>query len=283
MKLYKYLSSHRIDVLTHHIIRYTQPGAFNDPFEARPYIEKIADDDDLEQTIDQVLPEEIKKAYDQLPLEVRAVIHYETMFKISTQHRESMRGQFGAMISQFTPMLRRVMDKKMNELLGILSLTEKPDNLLMWSHYASSHEGFVIGFDSTHEYFNQKKSTKDEFRHLRKVEYRSIRPNAPLTALDGIDVFLVKSKEWEYEQEWRIMRALPDADEEIPAEPASIYLFAFPTDAVTEVILGARMTETNKLAIRNLLGSRTEYEHVEILNAIPHKKEFRLKIEKYAT
>ncbi len=283
MKLYKYLSSERIDVLTHYAIRYTQPGAFNDPFEAKPYISNVADDDELDQTIDSVLPEETKKVYDQLPSEVREVIPYETVLKLVTQDRESMRGLFGDMVSKFTPMLRSLMDEKLNEILGILSLTEKPDNLLMWSHYASNHEGFVIGFDSTHKYFDQRKSTKDELRHLRKVEYRAKRPNAPLTALDGVDVFLVKSKEWEYEQEWRIMRALPDADKDIPAKPFSIYLFEFPAAAVTEVILGSRMAESNKLVIRTLLESRTEYEHVELFNAIPHKKEFRLRIEKYAT
>jgi hypothetical protein len=34
---------------------------------------------------------------------------------------------------------------------GILSLTEKHDNLLMWAHYAGEHTGFVIEFDSSHE------------------------------------------------------------------------------------------------------------------------------------
>lgn len=30
---------------------------------------------------------------------------------------------------------------------GILSLTTKRDNLLMWSHYSNSHKGYCIGFD----------------------------------------------------------------------------------------------------------------------------------------
>jgi hypothetical protein len=29
---------------------------------------------------------------------------------------------------------------------GILSLTERPDNLLMWGHYASSHTGICLEF-----------------------------------------------------------------------------------------------------------------------------------------
>lgn len=35
-------------------------------------------------------------------------------------------------------------DTKMNEI-GVISLTEAKDNLLMWSHYADNHKGAVIG------------------------------------------------------------------------------------------------------------------------------------------
>lgn len=280
MKLYKYLGPKRLDVLMNRRIRYTQPGAFNDPFEVKPYLSNITDNDRAECCVDQILPEETKKAYEQLPNEIRTLVSYETVFKLAMQKRESLGGQFGEMLSQFTPMLRQLMEEKFNQLLGILSLTEKPDNLLMWSHYAASHEGFVIGFDSDHEYFEQQKQTSNELSRLRKVEYRELRPNAPLTALDFIDFFLVKSTEWEYEQEWRIMRPLPEATETITADPFPICLFAFPPNSLVEVIFGCRMHPTRKSAIRDVLKSSPKFAHVEILNALPHEREFKLILEK---
>jgi hypothetical protein len=36
--------------------------------------------------------------------------------------------------------------------LGILCLTETPDNHLMWVHYAAGHAGFVVGFRTTAAY-----------------------------------------------------------------------------------------------------------------------------------
>jgi hypothetical protein len=42
MILYKYLHPDRIDVLTQKMVRFTQPGDFNDPFEFRPYIQSAA-------------------------------------------------------------------------------------------------------------------------------------------------------------------------------------------------------------------------------------------------
>jgi hypothetical protein len=45
MILYKYLHPDRVDVLARKMVRFTQPGDFNDPFEFRPYIESAAADE----------------------------------------------------------------------------------------------------------------------------------------------------------------------------------------------------------------------------------------------
>ena len=280
MKLYKYLSPGRIDVLTHCHIRYTQPGAFNDPFEAKPYISKIAEDEEAERTVGKILPEEIEKSYNKLPLEVKRVFSYKTILDLASQYRESFRGEIGGILAPFAPMLRRMLDERFNELLGIFSLTEKPDNLLMWSHYATSHEGFVLGFESTHEYFDQRKTPKDEFRHLRKVEYRLNRPNAPLTTLRGVDVFLVKSQAWEYEQEWRIMRPLVEASEIISADRFPIHLFEYPPSAVVEIILGARIHEADRTEILNIVKHNKHFSHVEVFQALPNDMKFKIEIVK---
>ena len=38
---------------------------------------------------------------------------------------------------------------------GVLCLSRTPYSNLMWSHY-TSNEGFVIGFDNTHDFFYKK-------------------------------------------------------------------------------------------------------------------------------
>ena len=171
MKLYKYLPPERIDVLTDCRIRYTQPGAFNDPFEVKPYITTIAETDEAERKVDEIFLEETQRTYDKLPVEEKSRIPYAVVQDLAKQRRESLRGEFGKMLKSVTPLLRQTFDKQFNELIGILTLAEKSDHILMWSHYATSQEGFVLGFDSTNKYFDQKMSLSDEFRHLRKVEY----------------------------------------------------------------------------------------------------------------
>jgi hypothetical protein len=176
------------------------------------------------------------------------------------------------------PAIRKILDNKFNETLGILSLTEKPDNLLMWAHYAFSHEGYVIGFDSTHPYFCRQAGPDNELGHLRKVEYRESRPVLPIE-MSGVELFMVKSTQWAYEQEWRIARPLQDADKIIHAQPFSVYLFQFPAAAIKEVILGCRMQAELKEIITSLT-SAPQFQHVRLLQVKPDEMGFKLNFDK---
>jgi hypothetical protein len=274
--LYKYLSGDRIDVLATRRIRHTQPGAFNDLFETKPLSSKIVDDDEARRKLDEIWPDTLRKAYAELPPEVKAVLPNDMAAAMAEPYMKSVRAQVPEVLATFTPMVRQSLAETFDKMLGIMSLTEKSDNLLMWSHYASAHEGYVIGFDSAHPYFDQRKSPEDEFRHLRKVEYRAARPTAPLATLDGVDIFLVKSVEWEYEQEWRIMRPLADAAETIPGVPLPICLFDYPAAAVLEVILGARMDATRAAAVVAALKQGGHFSHVEVFRATPDEAEGKI-------
>lgn len=65
MVLYKYLTPARVDVLEGQRIRFTQPSAFNDPFEFRPCIGSLASQNHLreymEQNYDQILERELRE------------------------------------------------------------------------------------------------------------------------------------------------------------------------------------------------------------------------------
>ena len=38
--------------------------------------------------------------------------------------------------------------KELSKSFGIICFSEIPDSLLMWSHYATNHQGFVFGFET---------------------------------------------------------------------------------------------------------------------------------------
>lgn len=48
MKLHKYVTADRIDVLKNELIRFTQPSALNDPWELKPRTDHLVSDHDIE-------------------------------------------------------------------------------------------------------------------------------------------------------------------------------------------------------------------------------------------
>ena len=48
MSIYKYVVIGRIDILKNELIRFTHPEALNDPWEVKPYIQRLVNDDFFE-------------------------------------------------------------------------------------------------------------------------------------------------------------------------------------------------------------------------------------------
>ena len=133
---------------------------------------------------------------------------------------------------------------------GILCLTERPDNLVMWAHYAAAHRGVVLEFDSENSFFNKTSvrhldwTWMEEmplrcpgFGNLREVEYSGDRPSSSDPDEIPVSSFFAKSPHWAYEEEVRMVMPLSDAD--VKSDKDALHLFQFPADALTGVILGA--------------------------------------------
>lgn len=82
----------------------------------------------------------------------------------------------------------------------------------------------------------------------------------------GADMFFVKSLEWEYESEWRMLMPLADSSKVIERQPYPAHLFGFPVESVSEVIFGARMSEQDRVAIKALMNDE-KFGHVKLYKA----------------
>lgn len=124
--------------------------------------------------------------------------------------------------------------------IGVISLTEAKDNLLMWSHYANEHKGAVIGFwaksafdgnmfTNLHEPQLNSTSLFDGFEmfhgeclpvmYRKQPRYRVDQfdfdySNITAEGEDRIlfEIFQQKSDEWIYEKEHRVTLRLDQAD-----------------------------------------------------------------------
>ena len=170
----------------------------------------------------------------------------------------------------------------LNKTIGILSLAEKSDDLLMWAHYAAAHTGFVIELDTTNPYFEQRRTTADEFGWLRRVEYSHRRPTLSVDVGDiGIALLMTKPAAWSYESEWRMLMPLSSASETIHASPHDICLFDFPANAIKSLILGHRIKTANAELILKTVRSSRLLRHVTLKAAVMHPTNFQLEVQPF--
>jgi|GEM_PF-5422919 len=124
----------------------------------------------------------------------------------------------------------------------LLCFSSRRDGPLLWSHYASRHAGFVVGF-------NTKVLVQAEPRSVFfEVKYSTDRPQIRVLDFLGdrgelsFNVFGRKSIEWQYEKEWRALHfanELRDSD----------YL-PFKSEAVSEIVLGSLISVGSEHLIR---------------------------------
>lgn len=120
---------------------------------------------------------------------------------------------------------------------GIFSMSEKNNNILMWSHYADEHKGFCIEFDRG----NVKENFLSHFM-CRPVEYVNKYPNLN-RVVDTMDVNLfTKAMDWRYEAEWRLVTTAGNKILPLPAP-------------ITGIIFGMKASEESiKTIINSVVG-----------------------------
>ena len=275
--LYKFVTPERVDVLATGLIRFTQPSALNDPFELRPVFEGFLTEAQIVEATNptwEMLEDALRQRYATLPSDAQALYSIDSIVQLvkgSPHLIEKSLAPFAAearrVISDFTPHAREILSKALQTKVGILSLSESVTNPLLWAHYASSHKGFAFELSSNHPYFSRRRSESDELYHLRKVKYVDRRDSGrALSEIDGDDLFVTKETSWKYEEEWRMLALLDDAEEIVEVDGDSVYLFSFPMEAIRSVILGARSSELLCQRVRLQLASR-EARHIKVMRA----------------
>lgn len=131
--------------------------------------------------------------------------------------------------------------KRFNKEWGILSLTPKDDNFLMWSHYSRSHSGFCVGLNSYLLY-------KQVNGIPNKVIYETEFPEFGLFDDRGesfVKSTFYKSEIWEYEDEYRIVK-----------NSYSRKVVTLSPDILEEIIFGAKMEQSLRFELLELINDK---------------------------
>lgn len=277
--MFKYLPPERTDVLADNLICFNNPLNFNDPFEFNVSFDLSTLISTLHTKMLSLNLEESLSASDlaffkSLPKSHQNAASKEFRKNIELSLYKNEENYLNSATSAF-----KEFNDNFIKITRVLSLTETPNNILMWGHYSQSHRGFVIEFDRENYFFNQKKSETDEYGFLRKVNYQKELPlNNPYSA-EQISHFLTKSLDWKYECEWRMLLISTDSDKRIRIGDKIFDLYHFPTSAIKNIILGCNCSEALKIEIENIIRSRKDYSHVNILQASRSTKHFEVKID----
>ena len=187
--------------------------------------------------------------------------------------------------------LRDKVEQLLNETIGIFSMTEDPEQLVMWTHYAAEHRGIAVGFDRAHPSFQSAGL-------LARVEYADSR--IPISSVGGfirvaghefkegkplpVETLLRKHPAWDYEREWRLIVPLSRATAtESEADGITIYLFRFQEEAIRALIVGARVTREKAIEIRQRLSATGRWTHLRVLHAQLSNERFTLEFEEVPT
>ena len=143
--------------------------------------------------------------------------------------------------------------------LGILSLTEEPDNPVMWAHYSCNGTGMVL------ELFPPALITPGRYKvwgmgGIWPVIYSSKR-SYNFEQLDAAALTHEKGMEWSYEREWRMVRRLTECTS---VENGRIHLFALNPRAIVSVTLGYKASSAFKQQVIALCRSNAALRHDSI-------------------
>ncbi len=98
------------------------------------------------------------------------------------------------------PIIRKANNKFIDNI-GVLSLSTNYKNILMWSHYANSHNGLVFEFEPLHYDDYNCLSQPKKVVYNENYELLSSLENDDASELEKL--MLTKHIDWEYENEYR--------------------------------------------------------------------------------
>lgn len=219
--LYKYTrfdsNSYYVN-LFENILYFPNITQINDPFDSQiPIKYDLLNDEQLEEYVKKSYP-----TYDPKNLKHQIIIQ-DAISKI--KHNPNL-------------IESRLLDFTRNRT-GIFSLAERKDNLLLWSHYASNHSGLCFEFDAVKlnelliNVFFWENVKAFIFKVIYQDDFPIIHPINDSVEERLQKQFLMKSKAWEYEQEWRILVL------------DGIRVNEIPSGVIKNVYLGLNVSEQN--------------------------------------
>jgi hypothetical protein len=275
---YKYVTSSTAKViLGSRTLRWSSPELFNDPFDTPRQLTFDCTSRELQEALAEALARLIETNADMPPNAPIMLVVLLNWLKLrggdSPEMRADLANELRTNVLKTIPApavgLRAFQDDWDDRIpkMRILCVSETGKSTAMWAHYADTHRGAVLEFESADE-------VDSALLVARSVRYQDEPPRLPSkeewvesiigrTKIDLGEFFsdyqYVKSAQWAYEKEWRVVSY---------ARSGEIGLFGdyrFFPEELRRVILGATCSAIDETAIRALVQS--SYPKTSIVKA----------------
>lgn len=277
MIYYKYSGGLGIRVLDDLRLKVTPPDELNDPFELTPRSKCTMTQDYIREKIRND-PEHFRWVYDQMVEKEGLIDSFADFLKVLAR---MPRKQYSRFLRQYRDGLIETDLKSIQDaskLIVVLCLSSVNNSIPMWSHYGNHHKGIVIGLNANDPCFGFGSG-------IQKVLYRSRRVavdplgelSSALIAKKAGEIILTKSKEWDYEQEYRISFPKRDVIGHADHDGQITHLVDIWPQVIREVILGCCISTEYERQVREILRLR-RFSHVALLRAHRDKTKFHLEI-----
>jgi hypothetical protein len=271
--LYKYVDEGGVDAIVNSRLKVSLPSKFNDVFEMMPsYVGQYR-----RQHVKQIAKKKdaIRESYNHM---LSRGLFVGSFKQYKSTYRKLLPKMVDGAVTQATTNVNaraKGLPREMDKHIGLICLSEKRDNLLMWAHYADSHRGLVLGYDMSHSFFSEMKPPyRVQYERNRRAIDLASSPDGPERTEQIMSLLYVKSDDWRYEQEWRFILRL-DGLEKVTTGGGYKYYLNVPRTTLKEVIIGCRAEDGFVNKVRTLL--HNDYSNsVRLLESDVHPSSYSL-------
>jgi hypothetical protein len=216
---------------------------FNDPFDCYPYLAAPSSPQERAEWVERMVPLIVDSVRQEIPADFAHPWARDVIDRLSDA--ELIAGLQKTSVD-------------MAAAMGVFCLAECLESILMWSHYASNHQGIALRFEFDPD--------PEKVPIFWKVTYQDDRPILRHTDFNVqsyaiAEALATKAEFWRYEQEWRIMLT----------DHARTTLTFDPT-TITGIILGAKCSGEVLDHARVMASSRG----LEVMRMVPDQRTFEL-------
>lgn len=249
--IFKYLDCTGTPILADSELRISNPSKLNDPFEAIPWIKPPSTEDIL----NKLSEPGILEVATPLLLQRHEIAHpseAETYLKTNmVDFANRLYAESRQKPSLADPLHLR---EEIAELFGFTSFSATPVDILMWSHYADKHKGFVLGFSP--RIFGEE-YPREVIYSSHRIEYSPFLNSATRDYL-FFKILRTKSLHWAYERELRSVLPWSACHK----KDDGFFYHSFLATDLKCLIFGSKCTpDTKNRLVKEI---ETKYPHAEI-------------------